>query len=487
MPFLEPGGRASLTLDDVLEIENTEEVLAYRCEHLDVPLWPLIRIRFLRMIISDLLFHGHSSRTANALPRRFSGPRILAQHLAHNAKVPRIEAPVTVMSGGMAGYELNGKWFNRLTDHFANQFPDSSLVIEEMFDWQPPVPRYFDRVRYGAPAKATMRLAGKVLADRRDREKAAALVALLKRRAEAAIGWTTGRNSERELTTVLAQHAAALPAGVAIYSRLFRKLGTRILLREDGCYGGASLPSILAARSAGIVVAEYQHGIVTKGCDAYNVAPALVDNPAYATTLPHYLLTFGDGWNDQFRLPVTPVSIGSPHRQMSLRRTRRKGAATECRKAILVLGDGIETEHFLAISAGLVEPAGRLGLEVVFRPHPAERPELIAAPEKLPPGVQLDCNADIYEAFMSALAVVSEVTTGTFEALGVVPHVFVRDSGNVRFHYPDNPFAVFTSAEDLCSRIGLSANGSTTQSSAMWADDWELRYAEFLRSLGLDL
>ena len=71
---------------------------------------------------------------------------------------------------------------------------------------------------------------------------------------------------------------------------------------------------IVAAKEMGIRTAEYQHGAVSRGHDAYNVAPGQGSSPEYQKVLPEFFLGYGRWWNEQINVPVTKVAVGNPHR-----------------------------------------------------------------------------------------------------------------------------------------------------------------------------
>src|SRR3546814_12540747 len=64
-------------------------------------------------------------------------------------------------------------------------------------------------------------------------------------------------------------------------------------------------------RSAGIPVAEFQHGYIGHDHYAYNYADSVADS-GYRDGLPDYLLTFGQYWADSVRTPSEKVVIGGP-------------------------------------------------------------------------------------------------------------------------------------------------------------------------------
>ncbi len=147
----------------------------------------------------------------------------------------------------------------------------------------------------------------------RPRHHAAArqLVDLIAERAHRLLGWQLGAHRSRRLEQMLARKCASLPLQYDGWHRALRHARPRILMVGAGCYGPAAA-MIAAAKDAGIVTAEYQHGAVSGGHDAYNFAPAVCSDPAYLRTLPDFFLGYGSWWMEQFTAPMHKVVIGNP-------------------------------------------------------------------------------------------------------------------------------------------------------------------------------
>ena len=267
------------------------------------------------------------------------------------------------------------------------------------------------------------------------------------------------------------------------YRALLDRIRPRLLIKEEACYGPSAV-FISAARDLGIATAEYQHGVISAGHDAYNVAEAVRSNAAYRRTLPDYLLGYGRWWLDQINMPIGRVAIGSPHRSEQLRGLAPAplGAA----RNVLILGDGIETRLYMDLARRLAVHLGTR-LQVVFRPHPLER---AAVQHEFPAGsfdgVRIDASIDIYQAFQSSYAVVNDLSTGLFEAVGIVERVFIWNTAKSRFTFPQHPFPSFDDEADLARKLlqAAAAPLDATTAEAIWQPDWRANYLRFLAGVG---
>jgi hypothetical protein len=468
---------SEFSMQQVLQIENDERILDFFCEKTGMPLWPLVRMSFLRFIISDRLFGG-SLQNAGNKRLNYSAIPTLIKAAAHNlTHGPKIKAPVTIMGTGVGNYMKDGAWFNRLTDYFYFAEAEKSLVVEDTFEWRWPYPRHNQSVLYHAPIQVAAFLAGKI--SRKDYAKATKLIALLRHSASRELGWELGDARASYLVNQLAIQSAGIPFKRKAYQRLLTMLGTRLLIKEEACYGSSSV-LISTAKEMGIVTAEYQHGAISSGHFAYNIASILTSSPAYRKTLPDHFLSYGTWWGEQISVPINKFSIGNPHRTEQLHQYSKCSRGEPCRD-VLVLGNGFETKMYLELALNL---AHRLGdkFRVVFRPHPFERSKVqMEIGSVLDAALVVDDNSNIYQSFTRAYAVVGENTTGLFEAIGLAKKIYAWDTPKTRFSIDGHPFPTFTDVDDLEEKLSDSINAEI-DSEEIWAANWKSNYRNFLSS-----
>ena len=471
-----------LTLQDILQVEDDIALVDFRCRETGVLLWPSIRNFFIRMIVSDLLYGtplvgSDSSYVGN----RMAVAKAVARASWHNVlRSGKAKGDILLMATG-AGYVLkDGKYFNRLSDHFVGRFPGRTVVIEGLFNWHWPFPRHYQNVIFYTPIEARMALLGRFMASKCEKQ-AAQMIALVRHRARQLFGWDLGDAREAFLIRSLARSIATMPQRYRSYETLLMKVGAKIVIAEQGCYGRSAC-LISVARHLGITTAEHQHGMVTAGHDAYNLAPALRDNQEYKKTLPDYFLGYGKWWCDQINVPVNKIALGNPHRTEKLAsRSDRPRQKTD----ILILSDGMQTDLYLELARKLSCQNGT-PYRVRFRPNPTvpmERVSVIARfPDENADGFQIDSNDDIYDSFATAHAVISEISTGLSEAVGIVENVFLWDTAKARFNYPSHPFTTFIDAADLLSKISDERNGRVDHSmiDSIWAPQWQANYDRFI-------
>ena len=96
--------------------------------------------------------------------------------------------------------------------------------------------------------------------------------------------------------------------------------------------------------------------------------------------------------------------------------------------------------------------------------------------------VRFDFQHDLYASLSQAHAVISEVSTGLFEAVGVADKVFVWDTPKARFAYPTHPFQRYASVSMLADFLRQDDPGriSADALESVWAGRWQERYKAFL-------
>lgn len=472
---------AVVSLRDILEIENDEEILSFRCPDTGYFLWPMMRNIFMRFIMSDMLYE-----TPLVSERRNSCPFVaygsILKAFAHNVLRGRtLKGPILISSYGNHVIK-DGKYLNRLSDYFVFALYEKTVTFEALStEWHWPFPRHNERVLFNSPLLAISSLYGKFAVSERHQKAAEALVKFVAFRTRKLLERPLPESRIVFLTKSLSRCVASFFLRKIFYTRLFQRTGARLLICQCACYGGyASIMNVIA-RELGVVTCEYQHGAVSAGHDAYNFAKALCLNDDYKKTLPQYFLGYGRWWTGQISAPMVKLNIGNPDRTETLR-----NVALPCfeKRDIIVLGDGIETEKYLSLCRALVEELGAKH-RVVFRPHPLERARLSNPEGRKSDDVAIEWEKGICEAFETAEIVVSELSTGLFEAVGIASRIFLWETPKTNFCYPHHPFATFSDADDLVARIREGKSGRVDASTAeeFWAPNWKENYLAFLESV----
>ena len=473
--------RMDVTLGQMLAIEDDPALQDFVCADTGISLWTQIRIVYLEAMMSDLLYDGTLTGRAQTRAAPLRAAATLLKSVARNAKFALAgsdRADVCILGNGIADEWHGDRWFNRLTDHFAQADAARSLVIADQYDWRWAFPRQHRRTLLHAPRQAWHVAVGRAAVRPHHRNRARQLVDLVGERAGQALGWSPGEARRQDLIERLARKSASLPFRLRGYDAMLARIAPRVLMVDAACYGPAA-PLIAAAKRRGIATVEYQHGSISGGHIAYNFAPARLADQAFLSTLPDYFLSYGSWWSAQVNAPLRHCVIGNPHRSAKL----ASGQATpETQDSVLILSDGIDFDRYLELARGLQAAASAEGLRIRLRPHPLERARVRERHGVSIDGIGIDTAPDLYASLRQAQVLVSEVSTGLFEAVGIVPRLYLWETPKARFSFPTHPFDAFTTADELAQLLGRPGSGALRAhgSDAIWADGWQRRYAEFL-------
>lgn len=469
------------SLSILLQIEDDNELIGLTCPATRLPVWPLIRVPVLRTIMSDWLF--------KSTPLSSLGSNVSLIKLAKNAAISSIhnfqykENPqrnILIQSTGLGNYYFDGLVHDRLVGHFAEALPDQIVVYQDKPKNSFQDKYSFNPVLHKSPRNIINKLYSKLAINNSHKSLACRVIGRAAENASERFGYEFASDRVQSLIDSLASHLAVLPYASETYANWFSKHRFKLLLKEDACYGGSAISIIHAAKSCGMVVAEYQHGAISKGHDGYNVAGALAISHSFKAVLPDYLLTYGNWWSNQTNMPVQKIAIGNPHLSETL---GSLGPVSHKRNQVLILGDGIETKMYLNLAKKIVNLVKEHELTVVFRPHPFERDKVKST--ILPEGVRLDCDADIYSSLKESSVVISELSTGLFEAVGLVDKVLLWETDKSRFAFPEIPFKSFSTMDQLESilsdRDSFHEKGSTVPVSELWEPNWKQNYLRFVK------
>ncbi len=466
-------------LQDLLELENDPAFLELACPSTGVLAWPAIRNDVFRLLLGDRIY---GTAPIIDLDRRPSLRQVATgaiRSAAHNLHHPPQRADVLIVATGAGLLPRDGRSFNQYIDLFAAELGDRAWTMEGLFaDAWPDRPRWNRRLGFLAVDRLRVAFRMRTSISPAHRALASRLVDLVTERGRDRFGWRVDESRRAGLRAAGARRLAAYPVRARLAERLLEQTQARTVLLEEACYSHLAVFNSIA-RDRGVHVAEFQHGMITRGHDAYNVHPLLQDSPAYRRAQPGSILTYGEWWNSQFNAPIdTRVAIGNPYRSDMLARWRPAAV----RDLVLVLGDGVETGMYLDLCRKLAATVPE-SVHVTFRPHPQERAR-VARVRGEP--FAIDKEPDLYHSFARAAVVVGEASTAIYEAVGLIPRVCVWDTPKSRFYLGDHPFGRFAAPHELADLLATAGTGEVREeiANAIWATDWCPRFRAHLASLG---
>jgi hypothetical protein len=358
----------------------------------------------------------------------------------------------------------DGRWFDRINDYFAMAQPERTLVLDMATRDGYKTPRFPPNVRCYDTFDV---LAGVAARARRPRDADLTAIDRMVAFIRAQFPLALPEDVIDRIRAQLVHFAVRLPTLESLFQRFFDRVRPRVMIFEDGSYGGFS-HVMHWARRAGIATAENQHGVIAHTHLAYNYG-------AFdATYLPEYLLLYGEHWGEELRTPSKRVVIGCPHfTETAL------GELTA--ETILIISQGIRTDALVQLALAVARrfPDRRC----VFRVHPGELafPERYAALRDIA-NVEISEGGDIYQHLRRARVVIGHSSMALYEAAGMGLTVLILDDDASRINTPSDLGTWFRSAGELLALVE-SPPAARTNPERFFARDWRARYRSFIESL----
>lgn len=469
-----------LNLIDLLAVENDPDLLAFNCPTTEIPAWAFIRLAFMRTIIGKV-FYERPIMGSNFVQTGYPGKAgYLIRSLWHNVTSRPKQAHVCFLTTGSGNYAELDYTRDRLASSLAEASPKQSLIIQGHGNWTWPKNFVPANTLYNTPSKVRAHALGWCRTSKQHRDLALTVIVSAALRARTIIDCGLSDEEVDTLAQMLSHRLATYPKIVDYYYRWLMKRDIRLLMLEDGCLGSNMIGVIHAARMAKVVTAEYQHGMISSGHDGYNIGDHLIGHNGFRQTLPHYILTYGKWWNTQFNMPVAKIAVGNPHFAESVKRAYEPAEKSD----ILILGDGFDTQSYMSLAHDISTKAEIGAKRVVFRPHPIERCRLHNI--DLPQGVEIDNNSNIYQTLSRSLFVISELSTGLFEAAAMGCKPLMWSTPKSRFALPDPPFPSFLSFDELRSILAATQHQkhrNSVQYTEFFELDWISKFTKFVEEV----
>ncbi len=407
----------------IVDLENRNPPVLREClPGTDVPLWPYVRIP-LALATREQEFSegGHGPILSVRRIATFLGDAV---RNGRRSPARMRLAPVLFYTGGVTVFRTPTGQSNWLVDPYAQALGRDATVLQKApfrfvsrIGGRTAFPATFTFDRVLARAEITARL--RPLRGEQARETTRIVHAILDE-----VDFPLDDAARSRIVHQVAHQRARVPVIERAFARVLDRVTPEVLMIDGAAYGNMA-GQIAMAKDRGILVVEPQHGWIGNSHPAYNVGAAMRE-PELFRTFPDIILTFGDFWSSQIRVPSELVSIGKPYLEAKAREARPYDERpTRVVVASSMLDAGEMSQFVLALRRAMPDD-----WTVAFRPHPTERPEVESRYPELAAaqGIEIDRRADVYESLKEARAVVGVASTVLYEAVAFGCVTFVKDS-----------------------------------------------------------
>lgn len=441
-------------------------------------MWPFVRHIVLQGAINEMFSlknpHAKSERQSLADILRYVFTTVIKSPSCINRE---IATDILFFSSGIVNVKEGDKYVNRLYDHFAFEYVDKTLIIEDSCRRRYSTPRDFPKVFYHDLIPLLAFSEGLIKKTCRfDRVAIENLVFFLKDN----FAYKFKSCFWEDVKRVLHKVSRRLQGLHKRYLKLFNNIHPKIIFLEDASYGERSY-MIKWAKELKIITAEVQHGATMQEHPAYNYGDAIFDSD-YVNYLPDFYLTNGKFWSDSVAIPSKVVNIGNPY-LMSKLSTCQKNGIRDKQYTMLIVSGGTAPEFLVELILGLENILPSQDFELIFRPHPSEAPFVTSRYRRiLKEKIKFDFN-NFYETLATIDGIVCvEFSSVIFEAAAFGRDVFVSKTPLFNYHCSLRMFNYFDTPEELY-KIITSGIRIKCDPNIFLDSKWRTNYRTFINNV----
>ena len=161
------------SLQQLLALEDDDALLQYYCPGTTLPAWALIRVQFIRTIMSELLFSSGALIGGGNRPAYLDLTKFLVRSQLHNIVNRQNHASdICFFTTGLGNFERNNISKDRLVGYFADCYPSNSLIYQDHGGWRWSNTRKSNSALYATPSNVYHQILGRLTVKNQHQELA---------------------------------------------------------------------------------------------------------------------------------------------------------------------------------------------------------------------------------------------------------------------------------------------------------------------------
>ena len=447
----------------------------------NIKIWPLIRYQYMQGVLDQ--YNDFNTPQSKSKSLKIKELLVyMAQVIAYQPKFFKKKKSINFLFFAKGTYKYTkGKYYNRITEPYAEIFPNESLLIEESFDFKNGLPRTFKNIKLLDIYLIKAKLLGSLLGiEKQYKKEVYDFIEFLKDNSPFELPDVTWLKLQHYLCSQLERHKF-ITKDIA---KLLNKIQPKVIFIEEACYGNRAY-IVDIAKKMGIKTVEFQHGFIGNTHPAYNYGERFLkttDNHC-----PEYILTYGEYWKKSITVPSQVISIGNPSLEQTVKAFSTDRKCKSSTLKVLVISSGVDYNNLIGIILDFIDDnLKKTVLEIVFRPHPLERPVMeVRYKELIDLGVKMSV-VDLYDDIINCDLVFGEFSTALYEATVFNKKVIMLDNKYSRQYVSKNDalnvLEHVESAKELSKVVfnNENYNFDNITSNDIWAKDWKKNYHEFI-------
>lgn len=466
----------AITPYELLQIENYSDILEFRCPNTNLLIWPLVRDNFFRLLLSKIFYQEWINYNLNKnylhiiINKLFFFKNLYSLiNLTLNHSFKLKKSKILFNKSNYEEYK-----FHRIIDHFIKlnnkQHYTLSKSIEKNF-----FQKTFDKNIYYLKLKLKI-INFFYFFKKKNLSTAKKLTVLISNRIESNLGIKLTNQELKKLIKTNSVIIHQLNREYKLLNKLVKKIYPKIAIIEEASYSHNAILNYVLHKH-GIRVAEPQHGLISKGHLNYNYSKLIRDSKEYKLYLPDDFLGYGKYWTRQINLKINKYNIGNPNYKFLKSEEFKK---IKRRKKILLISDGLDTNIYINFANDLFFLLDS-SYEIFIRPHPIEYNNFLIKYKKNLKNINIDYEKNIYKSLSETRCVISEMSTVLYEAINIVPQIFLWKTPKSSFIINRHPFNSFRNLKELVNKIiNNDRFNNKININNYWQQNWKKNYKNYL-------
>ena len=458
---------------DLMAIEADEKILSFKNKE-GTPWWFYFRYEFLNEWLTQRL--GLKQNILIHRERNLNAVKFIIKSVLHNIFYEKLKNADIVFYVTSRPLMKEGKYYNRYADPFYELYPEKTFIYENApLNWQWYKPRLYNNFCFYTFNLVKFRLLSKFY--QKESSELIELLDFLSNKINTLFGLTLTKSEKKYFERFAISNYKTYIKHFEWFINKLKKQKTKLLMVVGASYSHYCDLNRLA-HEAGIITADLQHGAICSSNIMYSFDEHIINSEEVKRIIPDYYLTYGSWWSKQTNLPYKKIEIGNPLRKYLLAHIDYD----KPRNKILIIGSANNTEGNMDIAQKLTERYTQY--QVLFRPHPTEKKDAEVLKTRFS-NVSIDYGNDLYQELVESYAVISEMSTVIYEAIGLSEKILIWRTQYSRNMSPNNCFAEFNSINELFNLLDRNKLETNYKETDFWNENIEFNYSNFLKGLNI--
>ena len=464
-------------LSDFYLLESDPKILDFRCKKTNLIVWPILRDEFFNLVISKLHYKSEYvtyNVKSNLLAKFVSLCKLIKlslflKNLFFNFK----QKDILFVKTGFSEINIKNIIFNRNIDYFISLSKRKYITFSRslrFFFFK----KYFDNQTYFLSFNENnIHLFSRF--NKKNYQVSKDITLYLSKKIKNIFNIKLNNKEIQRLTRYNLFRINAIEKKLNFYKELIKKIKPKLAIIECASYSENAILNY-ALHDSGVHIAEPQHGFISKSHTNYNFSSQIKNSKEYKLFLPDDYLSYGKYWSKNINAPFTKYDIGSPHHSANIIYSAKRIK----KKNLLLVSDGININLLPNLAKKLFISLNKK-YEIFIRPHPTENIQNYKN-NKYSKYFKVDLEENVYKSLSDKEVVVAEISTVLFEALNIVPSIFIFRTNKSKHTMPSHPFNEVKNINELIKKINSNRIFDTkVELKKYFSENWKKNYYKYIK------